>query len=50
MVISIELDRQAIINKIERCGNSRSQTETVADVLEELAAEPQDTSSRPQRS
>jgi hypothetical protein len=49
MVISIELDRQAIIKKIERRGYSRSQAETVADVLEELAAEPQDARSRAQR-
>jgi hypothetical protein len=42
MTISIELDRQAIIRKIERHGYSRSQAETVADVLEEFAAEPHD--------
>ena len=42
MVISIELDRQAIINNIERRGYSRSQAETVVDVLEELAAQSPD--------
>jgi hypothetical protein len=49
MVISIELDRQGNINNIERRGYSRSQAETVVDVLEELAAEPQDAPSRVQR-
>jgi SOS response regulatory protein OraA/RecX len=42
MVISIELDRQAIIKNIERRGYSRSQAETVVNVLEELAAQSPD--------
>jgi hypothetical protein len=45
MLISIELDRQAIIKKIERHGYSHSQAEIVADVLEEFDTQSPDTRS-----